>query len=319
MISIENLLMAWREFSKGKRMKPDVAHFSLTSMAHIIQLHRDLASGSYHHGPYEAFSINDTKPRAIHKASVRDRVLHRALYRVLYPSFERIFITDSFSCRLGKGTHRALKRFCTFAYGVSKNHTRTCWVLKCDIRKFFASINHRRLCSLLAERIENERIVELLSNVIQSFHSSPGVGLPLGNLTSQLFANVYLDPFDQWMKHTKKTHYYLRYADDFAILSADREELIALIDPLREFLGSTLQLSIHENKIVVKTIASGVDFLGWAHFSDHRVLRCVTKKRMFTRLARTSKEESLQSYLGLLSHGNTQKLTQRVLDLRHSR
>ena len=314
-ISIENLLMAWREFSRGKGMKSDVANFSLNCMAHIIQLHTDLASGSYQHGPYESFSINDTKPRSIHKASVRDRLLHRALYRILYPSFDRTFIADSFSCREGKGTHKALNRFRSFAYEVSKNHTQTCWVLKCDIKKFFASIHHERLNTLLSKRIADERILGLCSNVIESFHTAPKRGLPLGNLTSQLFANVYLDPFDQWMKHTKKTHHYLRYADDFAILSFDREELTALIDPIRDFLSSTLALSIHEDKVSVKTFTSGVDFLGWVHFPDHRVLRSVTKRRMFTRLAQTSKEESLQSYLGLLSHGNTQKISHCI---RHS-
>lgn len=307
--------MAWREFCRGKRTRSDVADFSLNSMAHIIQLHNDLASGVYRHGPYEAFSINDTKPRSIHKASVRDRLLHRALYRVLYPSFDRRFIADSFSCREGKGTHRALNRFRTFAYEVSKNHTQTCWVLKCDIRKFFASIHHERLLTLLATRISDERTLRLCSEVIESFHTLPERSLPLGNLTSQLFANVYLDPFDQWMKRVMNVRHYLRYADDFAIFSPDKERLVQLIDPMRDFLESTLKLRIHEDKIVLKTIFSGVDFLGWVNFPDHRVLRTTSKKRMFTRLRQTSKAESLQSYLGLLSHGNARILQHSIQNL----
>lgn len=153
-------------------------------MRNLIALHHDLASGEYRHGGYEHFTINDSKPRDIHKASVRDRLLHHALYRKLYPFFDRTFIADSYSCRLGKGTHKAMDRFRTFAYLVSRNHTRTCWVLKCDIRKFFASIDQATLLRILQNRIQDERVVQLLKKIIISFSSTQsGKGLPLGNLT----------------------------------------------------------------------------------------------------------------------------------------
>ena len=144
-ISVENLLAAWKEFIRGKRKKQDVQEFQHRLMDNILELHRDLKNHTYKHGAYEAFKINDPKPRDIHKATVRDRLLHHALYRQLYPFFDRTFISDSYSCRKDKGTHRAMNRFRQFAYKVSKNHTRTCWVLKCDIRKFFASIDQQTL------------------------------------------------------------------------------------------------------------------------------------------------------------------------------
>jgi len=148
-ISVDNVLAAWREFLCNKRGRPDIARFSVHLTDHILVLHRELVDKTYQHGPYKAFRVNDPKPRDIHKASVRDRLVHHAIYRILYQYFSKRFIADSFSCQLGKGTHKALDRFRVFAYKVSKNHTRTAWVLKCDIKKFFASINHSVLFTLL--------------------------------------------------------------------------------------------------------------------------------------------------------------------------
>src|SRR5580700_1385385 len=135
--SVENILEAWTEFVVGKRNKADVQEFSLRLMDHIFLLHRDLASRTYRHGSYRAFNICDPKPRNIHKASVRDRLLHHAIYRKLYPFFDKTFIADSYSCRKYKGTHRAIRAFCTHATRASSNNTKTLWVLKCDIKKFF--------------------------------------------------------------------------------------------------------------------------------------------------------------------------------------
>src|SRR3989344_3954373 len=218
-ISVENLLAAWREFVRGKRKKADVQEFQYKLMDNILALHRDLKEGTYKHGGYKAFKISDPKPRDIHKAKVRDRLLHHALYRKLYPFFDRTFISDSYSCRLRKGTHRAMARFDSFAYKASKNHTKTLWVLKCDIKKFFASIDQKILLDIVGQYISDKDILWLLSQIIKSFHSTHvGVGLPLGNLTSQLFVNIYMNEFDQFMKHKLKAKYYIRYADDFVIL-----------------------------------------------------------------------------------------------------
>jgi RNA-directed DNA polymerase len=204
-ISVENLLCAWQEFIRGKKHKHDVQEFQFQLMDNIYALYRELKDKMYVHGTYHAFNISDPKPRNIHKASVRDRLLHHALYRILYPYFDKLFIHDSYSCRMGKGTHRALERFRYFGNRVSKNNTKQCFVLKCDIRKFFASIDHDILKKILAAHIADEAIRWLLGAVIDSFNSgSHRRGLPLGNLTSQILVNIYMNEFDQYLKHELK-------------------------------------------------------------------------------------------------------------------
>lgn len=313
-ISVENLLAAWTEFLAGKREKKDVQEFQHALMDNIIKLHQDLAGGTYEHSLYYAFKISDPKPRDIHKASVRDRLLHHAIYRILYPFFDRTWIADSYSCRNNKGTHKAMLRFKEFANKVSKNNTRTCWILKCDIQKFFASIDQKILLEIIRLRIGDPRIVSLISKIVMSFYSTgPGKGLPLGNLTSQLLVNVYMNEFDQFAKHRLKARHYIRYADDFVVLSEDKAWLESLIPRMAEFLGDTLSLSLHPRKVSIETLASGVDFLGWVHFFDHRVLRTSSKRRMIRNLAAERSENRLQSYCGLLSHGNAKKLSAQYL------
>ena len=315
-VSIDNLLLAWQEFLRGKRNRKDVQEFQFYLMDNILSLHQSLINRSYKHGGYECFKINDPKPRIIHKASVRDRLLHHAVYRILYPFFDKTFISDSFSCRINKGTHRAINRFRNFGYIVSKNNTRTCWVLKCDIKKFFHSINQQVLLEILEEYIPDRNTVNLSQEIITSFHyGKEGFGLPLGNLTSQLFANVYMNEFDQFVKHKLKVKYYIRYADDFIILSEHNNYLKEQIPLIRDFLYERLRLTLHPDKIYIKTLYSGLDFLGWVHFFDHRVLRKTTKKRMFKKMSNNLQIESLNSYLGLLDHGNSYKIKRKLLNL----
>ena len=310
-ISAENLLEAWREFIRGKRRRKDVREFEPDLMANIFTVHRDLSAKTYMHSAYHKFSISDPKPRIIHKASVCDRLLHHALYRKLYPFFDKTFIADSYSCRIGKGTHRAMNRFRAFGHIVSKNNTRTCWVLKCDIRKFFASIDQDILLKILRWRIPDTGVLWLLERVIRSFESAaPGKGLPLGNLTSQLLINIYMNEFDQFVKHRLKARYYIRYADDFIVMSEDWRMLEDALGRIDRFLRQRLKLELHPDKVFIKTLASGVDFLGWVHFPDHRVLRTSTKRRMIRRIkdAVGKEEDVIQSYFGLMNHGNTMKL-----------
>jgi retron-type reverse transcriptase len=315
-ISLDNLLLAWQEFIKGKKTKPDVQAFSLNLFDNILALQYSLGNKNYRHGGYKSFYINDPKRRHIHKASVCDRLLHHAVYRLLYPFFERTFITDSYSCRLNKGTHKALNRFREFAFAESKNYTRTCWALKIDIRKFFASIDHEIFLRILSEYVKDNEVIWLLEQIIRSYSSMPvkGVGLPLGNLTSQLFANIYLNPFDQWVNHNLKVKHYLRYADDMVFLSTDKECSYKILSKIDLFLQSNLRLNLHPNKIIIKTVASGVDFLGWLHFSDHRILRKSTKRRMCSRIKKDPNQQMWQSYLGLLCHGNTYKIQKKLLN-----
>lgn len=314
LISIENLLLAWQDFIKGKRGKKDVQEFQLHLMDNILALHSDLVNHAYRHGGYHEFKIRDPKPRIIHKASVRDRLLHHAIYRKLYPFFDKTFVADSFSCRNKKGTYKALKRFLDFSHRVSKNNTQTCFVLKCDIRKFFHSIDQEILIQILDSRINGKQIVSLLAKIIGSFNSGKlGIGLPLGNLTSQLFCNIYLNEFDQFVKHGLRVKYYIRYADDFVIFSDNKAYLESLIYAISEFLQLNLKLSLHPDKVFIKTLSSGVDFLGWTHFFDHRVLRTTTKKKMFRRLKESNKSETLNSYFGLLKYGDTGKIREEII------
>jgi len=336
-ISVKNLLVFWREFLKGKKKRKDVVLFSMNLMDNIYSLHNDLKNKTYKHSNYEAFKINDPKPRDIHKAKIRDRLLHHAIYRVLYPYFDKKFIYDSYSCRVGKGTHKAIYRFENFERIVSKNNTKTCWVLKCDIRKFFANIDHKILKEILSKCLFDKDILWLLGEIIDSFHINPHIsysvnrisdtnsaraefvslkGLPLGNLTSQLLVNIYMNEFDQYIKHNLKVKYYIRYADDFVILNNDKKYLEDILKKIKEFLESNLKLNLHPDKVFIKTIVSGVDFLGWVHFPKHRVLRTTTKRRMFRNIKENLKPNMIQSYLGMLSHGNGYKLEREIKENR---
>lgn len=316
-ISIQNLFEAWKEFLNGKKNRVDVQEFQLNLMDNIISLHKDLTNKAYVHGGYIAFNISDPKPRNIHKATVRDRLLHHAIYRQLYPYFDKRFVHDSYSCRNSKGTHKAMERFKGCFSKESKNNTRSCFVLKCDVKKFFASIDQQRLISILSKHIENREVIGLLTKIIGSFHSTyPAVGLPLGNLTSQLLVNIYMNEFDQHMKHVLKVKYYIRYADDFVILSHNKQYLEELLPQISNFLLQKLKLTLHPEKVFIKPYSLGVDFLGWIHFPNHRVLRSATKRRMFKNLQLNGdKPEVVVSYLGMLKHGNSWKLQQKVISI----
>ena len=298
-------------------------------MDNILSLHNELVNQTYNHGGYKAFKINDPKPRNIHKANVRDRLLHHAIYRILYPFFERTFITDSYSCRIRKGTHRAVNRFCEFACKASKNNTRSCWILKCDIKKFFASVDHQILLNILGEYISDGRIILLLKNVIDSFSSEkPGIGISLGNLTSQLFANIYLNKLDQFIKHKLGTKYYLRYADDFVILSENKKWLRMQIRMIQEFLWNDLKFELHNNKVFIRKFNQGIDFLGYVVLPHYRVLRTRTKRRIFRKIrqkrldfengkiSEESFNKSLQSYLGILKHCYGHKVKKRIIEIK---
>ena len=301
---------------RGKRNRKDVIQFSLHLMDNVLALHHELVNKTYRHGGYQPFRICDPKPRDIHKAIVRDRLVHHAIYRVLYPYFDRQFIHDSYSCRDQKGTHRAINRFCAFGRKVSRNNTQTTWVLKCDIRKFFANIDHSILLHILKKHIGDADTIWLLKEVIGSFQTAgrPGVGLPLGNLTSQILVNIYMNEFDQFVKRNLKVRHYIRYADDFVALHEDRSYLMELIAKITIFLTKELRLSLHPQKVSIATLASGTDFLGWVHFPFHRVLRMSTKRRMMRRVqGEDVSEATIASYRGLLSHGNTHKLVREFL------
>lgn len=275
----------------------------------ILYLHSILKNKSYQHSGYSAFHVTDPKPRSIHKATVQDRLVHHLVYKELYWYFDKLFIHDSYSCRIDKGVHRANNRFKKFASQVSKNNTRTCYVLKCDIKKFFASIDHNILKNMLRYHVQDSDILEMLFSIIDSFHSSrEDAGLPLGNLTSQLLVNVYMHEFDMFIKQELRIKYYIRYADDFVIMHKNRDYLKILLPKIEIFLKDALKLALHDHKVSLETYASGVDFLGWVHFPYHKQLRTVTKRSVIRKLHKYAKQETIDSYRGLLSHGSTYRL-----------
>lgn len=310
LISIENLFQAWGEFRKGKRKRKDVLIFERNLEDNLFRLHYLLKTKTYKHGNYQAFYVHDPKKRHIHKAQVSDRVIHHLLYKYLYELFDKSFIYDSYSCRLEKGTHKAVDRLEKFTRKVSKNYTKDCWALKLDIRKFFASANRQILIDLLKKQIKDSEILWLLKEVIDSFP----FGIPLGNLTSQVFANIYMNELDQFAKHELKIKYYIRYADDFVIISSKRTDLEQHLKPITSFLNDRLKLCLHPKKIILRKLDWGIDFLGYIVLPHYLLPRTKTKQRVFEKLkakvGSDNFEQSLQSYLGYLKHANTFYLTE---------
>ena len=272
-------------------------------------MQEELVKGEYRHSHYTSFTIYDPKKRHISKACVKDRVIHQALVNIIEPIFERRFIFDSFSCRKGKGIHGASKRLHTLLRRVSKNNTRTIYALKCDIKKFFDSVDHKILFKLLRRRIDDAETENLLLNIINSFSKTTGKGLPIGNLTSQLFANIYMHELDYFVKQILKEKYYIRYCDDFIILSSCRKHLFEILAAINNFLKMCLAIEIHPKKISIKSWGQGIDFVGFVHMPHCVVLRPKTKKRVLHRV----EQRNLASYLGLCIHANTFELQQIVL------
>ncbi len=277
-ISSKNLFVAWADFKEGKRWKPDVLQFEKSLRHNIFTLCNDLKYKKYKHSEYFSFYIKDPKLRHIHKACVRDRVLHHAVFRILYSIFDKAFIFDSYSCRLGKGTHRAVNRLNEFAKKVGKNNTKNCHILKCDVRKFFDSISHNVLINLIKKKIRDEDTVWLINEIIESYFVAENKGIPLGNITSQLFANIYLNELDKFVKHKLKVRYYIRYCDDFVILSDNTEYLQNLISRTGSFIENNLKLSLHPHKSIIRKYGEGVDFLGYISFPNFIILRLRTQK-----------------------------------------
>ncbi len=276
----------------------------------LFQLHRESKNKTYQHSHYTAFNVCDPKLRRIHKATVKDRIIHHAIFRILYPIFDKSFIFDSYSCRIKKGTHRAVNRLEKFCQKASQNNSRNIFALKCDIKKFFDSVNRELLLQLIRKKIQDKNAIWLIEKIIQSFPK----GIPLGNVTSQLFANIYLNELDQFVKHKLKEKYYLRYCDDFIILSDKKDYLLGLIPKIDTFLQEQLKLNLHPNKIILRKYRQGIDFLGYVVLPHHRVLRTKTKRRIFKKMqkkktdfqcnliSKESFDQGRQSYLGVLRH-----------------
>ncbi len=320
-ISPQALFKAWEIFKSDKRSKPDVAEFEMHLEQNIFELYRDLKNGTYQHGPYKGFWIHDPKVRRIHKATVHDRVLHHAIFRALNPIFEQTFIPNSFSCRVGKGTHKGVTKVEEMIRAESRNNTRPCYALKCDVRKFFDSVDHNVLTEIISRRVKDEKVVRLMKEIIGSFDAVrtnlfDRKGVPIGNLTSQIFANIYMNEFDQFVKQELKIKHYARYTDDFILISSDKAYLENLLPPMRDFLKTKLHLELHPKKVTLTTHHRGIDFLGYVILPEHIKMRSKTKRRIPRKLRKsvqlyrrgeiseTSLKSTLQSYMGVISHAD---------------
>ena len=307
-VSIKALTAAWRKFSRGKKSRKDVALYQKYLQKNLADLHTPLASGLYKHKSYQRFTIHDPKQHQIHKATLEDRIVHQAVVTAIEPLFERRFIYDSYSCRVNKGAHAGVRRLKTFLTSTSNNDTKAVYALKCDIRKYFASIDHEILLNLIARHVHDDATLELIRTIILSHGAETGKGIPLGNISSQLFANIYLHELDWFMKQTLGVKQYIRYCDDFVIISSDRAYLESLITPIRNFLKTELQLDLHPSKVTIRSWRQGVDFLGYVLLPHATVVRTKTQKRIHSKV----NVNNYSSYLGVCSHANAYRLSQTI-------
>lgn len=332
--SFPNLLLAARLASRGKRFRSNVATFALDLESELYQLQHELVSRTYRPGPYRAFLIRDKKPRFISAAPFRDRVVHHALCNIIEPIFDRSFLYDSYACRKGKGTHAAVDRASSYA-------RRFRYVLKCDVEQYFPSIDHTILLDLIAERIWDEGALWLTRTILAGSNPQPNAlryfpgddlfapferrrGIPIGNQTSQFFANVYLDKLDHYVKETLRVPGYVRYVDDVLVFDHDKHRLHEVRSIIEDFLMQ-LRVRLHPRKCFVATVSSGFTFLGYRIFPTHRRLDADNVRRFKRRLRRYRQEvavgrlsdserrDRIRSWIAHARHADTARLRTHLL------
>jgi len=332
--SFPNLLQAARLASRGKRFRPNVAAFALDLESELHQLQHELISRSYRPGPYRTFLIHDKKPRFISAAPFRDRVVHHALCQVIESIFDRSFLYDSYACRKGKGTHAAVDRASCYA-------RRFRYVLKCDVEKYFPSIDHAILLDLIAERIWDEGALWLTRTILEGSNPQPDAlryfpgddlfapferrrGIPIGNQTSQFFANIYLDKLDHYAKETLRVPGYVRYVDDFLLFDDDKHRLHEHRAAIEDFL-MRLRLRLHPRKCFVAPVATGFTFLGYRMFPTLRRLDAANVRRFKRRLRQyhqavvegrmsdSQRRDCIRSWIAHARHADTARLRRRIL------
>jgi len=334
--NFDNLYLAYRKARKGKRGRPPAASFEFSLEENLVQLREELTTKTYVPGPYVSFYIHEPKRRLISAAPFRDRVVHHALFNVMDPIFERRFIHDSYANRVGKGTHRALDRCTRFARKMP-------YVLQCDVKQFFPSVDHAILRRIIARVIVDEDVLWLVDRILDSgigvldeeyemqwfpgddlLAASRPRGLPIGNLTSQFWANVYLNEVDHFVKRELKCRHFIRYVDDMLLFADDRRTLHhwrqALIEKLAE-----QRLVLHEGRAQVFPVTEGIAFLGFRVFPTHRRLKRakgVSFQRRFKALQQQyvagefdleTLNASVQGWVSHASHGNTYGLRKAIL------
>ena len=226
--SIKNLVLAWQKARKGKTQRNYVIEFEKKLGFNLKALHKELKSQTYKPKPLKTFILRDPKIRKISKSDFRDRIVHHALCNIIEPIFEKAFIYDCCANRKGKGTLFALNRFHLFKRKVTNNLRSEAFCLKADIKHYFLEVDHQILLKIIKRKVSEKRVIWLIERILENNveGNSKGKGMPLGNLTSQFFANVYLSELDYFVKHTLRAKYYIRYVDDFVLLDQSKEKLI---------------------------------------------------------------------------------------------
>ncbi len=320
--SFENLHLAYLKARKCKRYRNNVLQFSYNLERNLLILQSKLLNQSYQHGSYCSFVICDSKKRQIKAPPFPDRVVHHALCNIIEPLFDKSFIYDSFACRKSKGTHKGIKRLEKFLKSLNINLQKkeysdfsSIYCLKCDISKYFDSIDQKILFGLLKKRISEVRSLQLIKIIIESNNKETGTGIPIGNLTSQLFANIYLNELDQFIKHKLRIKYYIRYMDDFLILNKDKKQLFQIKEKIKQFLENKLKLKLHPKKANIFPLNNkGIDFLGYQIFGTHRLLRKSTVKRFIKKTKPYHRFQSLRSWTAYARFANSWGLRKKLCD-----
>jgi retron-type reverse transcriptase len=322
--AFENLYGAYLAARKGKRYSDEVLEFGFGLEEKLFDLQGQMVNGVWRPGRPREFMVRDPKPRLISAPPFADRVVHHAVVRVIEPVLERRFIFDSYACRKGRGVHTAVDRLQRHLREASREGGKV-WVLKADISKYFASINHGRLMAILGRSISDKKVLWLCRTNLKGYGFDEGVGIPVGALTSQLFANIYLDQLDHWIKDELGIKRYVRYMDDFVIVGHSKADLWALYDAIADFLATRLALRLNR-KTTVLPASGGIDFCGYRTWTTHLLprKRNVKKARAtFRELAALYRRGEVSydqirpfvaSFLGYMKHCSSRRTVEGILE-----
>ena len=316
----ENLELAFKKARKHKTLKYYVLEFENNLEDNLLQLRYELLFYTYKPNPLKTFIIKDPKTRKISKSKFRDRVVHHALVNILEPILDKTFIYDSYANRKDKGTLKALKRFDCFKRKISHNNTKKVYVLKPDIKHYFETVNHEVLLNLIKRKIKDNRVIWLIKIILENYYfKEKNKGMPLGNLTSQFFANIYLNELDRFVKHELRAKYYIRYVDDFVILDYSKLILFDYKNKINELLKA-IKLELHPDKSKIILLNKGVGLPGFRVFYYHKLLKKSNINKMQRQLLIFKKKfdnngidydkiySSVEGWLGYAKYSNTYRL-----------
>ncbi|GMX59005.1 MAG: RNA-directed DNA polymerase [Candidatus Microsyncoccus archaeolyticus] len=310
--SFENIYLAYLKARKGKKIKRDILEFNYYLEYNLVDIRNSIEKQKYIHGIYKEFMVHDSKKRLIRAPLFKDRTIHHSLCNIIEPIFEKSFIFDSYACRKKKGSHKGIKRLTLF---LKDNKEKYC--LKCDISKYFDSIDQIILFSLIKKKIKDKKTIWLISQIINSFNKETKIGIPIGNLTSQLFANIYLNELDQFVKHNLKQKRFIRYMDDFLILGKEKRKMHFLKEKIRGFLKNNLKLKLNPKKANVAPLFKGIEFLGYVLFRNYILLRKSTIKRLLKKIKKElifSSKNHINAWFSYFKHANSFRITKAFLN-----